>query len=322
MLPPDPMLLQAFGLLNAGQEQEALALFRQLAERQDPGALATLAELNWQGGLVPQNFAAGRDFYHRAGEAGHVGSAIYATNLLAHGYVGERNWGEAMARLRYEAGHDPARAEIAALLAALPLTEQGDPATLPRGDRVSESPDILLFKDAFSKAECDYLIRISEPDFQRARVLEQHSGTEKIDPIRTADEAHIHWLNENPLIHAFNRRLAVLSGTQADRGEPLQILRYRPGQHYLNHLDYINGAANQRVKTALIYLNEAYLDGETNFPRLGKKVRGWTGTVLVFRNALPDGRADQMSEHAGLPVGEGTKYLASRWIRERTFVSP
>jgi prolyl 4-hydroxylase len=321
MLPPDPTLLQAFGLLNAGQEQEALALFRQLADRQDSGALATLAELNWQGGLVPQNFAAGRDFYHRAGAAGHIGSAIYTTNLLAHGYVGERDWGEAMARLRHEAGHDPARAEIAALLAALPLTDQGDPAIFPRGDRVSESPDILLFKDAFSQAECDYLIRIAEPDFQRARVLEQHTGTERIDPIRTADEAHIHWLNENPLIHAFNRRLAALSGTQADQGEPLQILRYRPGQHYLNHLDYIGGAANQRVKTALIYLNEAYLDGETNFPRLGKKIRGWTGTVLVFRNALPDGRADQMSEHAGLPVGEGTKYLASRWIRERPFVS-
>jgi prolyl 4-hydroxylase len=318
---PDPILLHGFDLLNAGQEQEALAVFQQLAAREDPGALATLGGLHWYGGPVPQDFVAARDFYHRAGEAGHVGSAIYATNLLANGYVGKRDWCEAMARLRHEAANDPARAEIAALLATLPLTDQGDPAALPRGERVSESPDILLYKDAFSQAECDYLIRLAAPDFKRAKIQEQNTGIERIDPIRTADEAHIDWLQENPLVHAFNRRLAALSDTRADQGEPLQILRYRPGQHYLNHLDYINGAANQRVKTALIYLNEAYIDGQTHFPRIGKNIRGWTGSVLVFTNALPDGRADQMSEHAGLPVAEGTKYLASRWIRERTYAA-
>ena len=36
MQPPDPMLLHAFSLLQAGQAQQALALFRELAARNEP----------------------------------------------------------------------------------------------------------------------------------------------------------------------------------------------------------------------------------------------------------------------------------------------
>ena len=79
------MLLQAFELLDAQREAEALALFRQLAERNDPGALATLAQLNWTGTIVPRDYAKGREYYYRAGEAGHPACAIYSTNLLASG---------------------------------------------------------------------------------------------------------------------------------------------------------------------------------------------------------------------------------------------
>jgi prolyl 4-hydroxylase len=46
------------------------------------------------------------------------------------------------------------------------------------------------------------------------------------------------------------------------------------------------------------------------------KVRGRKGDALVFVSALPNGDLDPLSEHAGLPVTSGTKYLASRWIRE------
>jgi prolyl 4-hydroxylase len=145
-------------------------------------------------------------------------------------------------------------------------------------------------------------MRLSDPHcrarFQARADTEQDTGIERIDPTRTADEAHIDWLHENPLVHAFNRRLAALSDTRADQGEPPQILRYLPRQQYLNHLDYINSADNQRVKTALNYLNEAYIGDETNFPRLDKNVRGWTGNVRVFRNALPDGRADLTADES------------------------
>jgi prolyl 4-hydroxylase len=322
MRPPDPMLLQAFDLLNAGQHQQALAIFHRLADQEDPGALATLAQLTWSGDLVAQDFERGRDYYHRAGEAGHVACAVYATNLLASGYVGARDWGQAIERLRREAAFDPARAEILALLARLDLTAEGDPRNLPAGERLSESPDIQIFRGAFSYVECNYLLRLEKPDYKRAHVIDLASGVERIDPVRTSEETHVHWLIENPLVHAFNRRLAAISGTRVQQGEPLQILRYRPGQQYRSHYDFIPGATNQRLFTALLYLNEDYTGGETAFPRLDLKVRGRTGDVLLFRNSRADGRREEDSEHAGLPVLTGVKHLATRWIRARQSMSP
>jgi prolyl 4-hydroxylase len=314
MQAPDPLLLQAFSLLDERREDEALALFLQLAEREDPGALATLARLSWTGTIVSRDYAKGRDYYHRAGEAGHTGCAIYSTNLLASGYAGHRDWPRAMQRLRREAASDPSRAEILDRLARMDLTGDGDPRTLPPGERMADTLDVQLFRGAFSHAECAYILRLEKDDYARASVIDEATGLERIDPVRTADETHIDWEIENPLVHVFNRRLAALSATKVEQGEPLQLLRYRPGQQYRNHYDYIPGAANQRILTALLYLNEDYSGGETGFPRIGLKVRGRTGDVLLFRNTQ-DGQRISESEHAGMPVISGVKHIATRWIR-------
>jgi prolyl 4-hydroxylase len=318
MRSPDPLLLEAFSLLDARCEDEALGIFLQLAEREDPGALATLARLYWTGTIVPRDYARARDYYHRAGEAGHMACAIYSTNLLANGHAGHRDWPRAMERLRREARSDPSRAEILSTLARMDLTDEGDPQTLPRGERMTDRLDVQLFRGAFSHAECDYVLRLEKDDYARASVIDEATGIERIDPVRTADETHIDWEAENPLVHVFNRRLAALSGTAVDWGEPLQLLRYRPGQQYRNHYDYIPGAANQRILTALLYLNEDYSGGETAFPRIDLKVRGRTGDVLLFRN-MQDGRRIPESEHAGLPVISGVKHIATRWIRATAY---
>ena len=120
---------------------------------------------------------------------------------------------------------------------------------------------------------------------------------------------------EDPAVHALNRRLAAISGSAYACGEPLLILRYRPMQHYLNHLDALPGLENQRVMTALVYLNEGFEGGHTAFPAAGISYRGNLGDAILFTNVLENGQADQASLHAGLPVVSGEKYLASRWIR-------
>ncbi len=101
------------------------------------------------------------------------------------------------------------------------------------------------------------------------------------------------------------------------QGEPLQVLRYAPGQEYRPHFDAIDRADNQRVLTFLVYLNDGYEGGETRFLHSGLTVKGKKGDGLLFRNAGQDGRPDPNSQHAGLPVTSGEKFLASRWIRQR-----
>ena len=72
------------------------------------------------------------------------------------------------------------------------------------------------------------------------------------------------------------------------------------------------------MMTALIYLNDDYEGGETAFTKTGLKVKGRNGDAHRVPEPGPDGKLDPLSEHAGLPVTRGTKYLASRWIREQT----
>ena len=128
---------------------------------------------------------------------------------------------------------------------------------------------------------------------------------------------------EDPVVAALNRRIAALSGTPYANGEPLQLLRYRPGAEYKPHLDALPpGSGNQRILTVIVYLSDAYEGGETQFPRTGLTIRGRAGDALMFANVLPDGTPDPLSVHAGLPVRRGEKTIATRWIREEVFTYP
>jgi prolyl 4-hydroxylase len=140
------------------------------------------------------------------------------------------------------------------------------------------------------------------------------------DQIRTSDGATIHWLIEDPAIVALNRRIAAVSGCPYENGEALALLRYSPGQEYRPHFDFVKGAANRRLQTALIYLNADYEGGETRFVRTGLVVKGDVGDAVLFRNEGADGSPNPLSEHAGMPVTQGMKYLATRWIRESRWI--
>jgi prolyl 4-hydroxylase len=309
-----PQLSQAFQLWESGRTGEALLLFNQLAERGDPEALYMLASVKWSGVAGSADPVRGRELYGKAADAGHSDSIIFTTNLLASGIAGPRDWPRAVRRLRDEARQDPRRRQALALVEKMKLDADGNPPAAPAGETLSTSPSVMLFPTLFTSAECDYLRKLAEPLFQPSAVFDSNRRLVR-DPIRTSDGGTIHWLIEDPAVHALNRRLGSITGTSADQGEAIQILRYRPGQQYHAHLDFVRASENDRVLTALVYLNHDFAGGETRFLKTGLKVKGRKGDALVFRNAAPDGGPDPMSEHAGLPVTSGTKYLASRWIR-------
>lgn len=303
-------------LARAGRMAEALRELHGLGEADDPEALATLGDLYWHGRSVDPDPARGRDFFHRASEAGHSrGRAIY-TNLLAAGVAGPRDWPGALDRLAEEERSDPVRERALALLRAMDLDAAGEPRVASTGRALSAQLHVVLHEGLLSGAECAHIAALAEPHFQRSTVLDAE-GRAVAHPIRSSDTAQLHWLLEDPALHAINRRIAAASGTTYDQAEPMAVLRYQPGQQYRPHVDTLPGQENPRVRTALAYLNEDYAGGETAFPRLGLSVKGRTGDVLVFANTDAAGRPDPLSQHAGLPVTAGVKQLGSRRIHAR-----
>jgi len=205
----------------------------------------------------------------------------------------------------------------AELLAAMRLTPAGDPAARPEARILSQDPRLILFPGLFTPAECDCLATLAGPDFQPSVVLDPRTGRPMRDPVRTSDVAAFPLAVEGAFVHALNRRLAAATGTDPRQAEPLQVLRYAGGQQYRPHLDVLPQAANQRVLTALVWLNDGYAGGETRFPDLSFTLKGEPGDALVFVNVDAAGRPDGRVRHAGLPVTAGVKLLASRWIRAR-----
>ncbi|HEX8840522.1 MAG TPA: 2OG-Fe(II) oxygenase, partial [Sphingomicrobium sp.] len=294
----------ALRLLDAGRTYEGVELLRQVASSGQPEALFVLADMTWSGTSLPQDPARGRLLFEYAASLGHTQANLLVTNLLGNGVAGKRDWTTALHRLGVEAQKLPGRQRALDLVRSMDLDANGDPRTTPAAEHVSDEPYARFYRGVLSKTECAYLIDMAEDGFRPSMV---YDGQRRLvrDTIRTSDGAAFHWLIEDPAIHALNRRIAAVTGTPYEAGEPLQALRYYPGQEYRPHFDFVDGAEIQRLWTALIYLNEDYEGGETAFVRTGVEAKGRTGDVLVFRNTREDGSPEPLAEHAGKPVTAG-----------------
>ncbi|MCA3254729.1 MAG: 2OG-Fe(II) oxygenase [Alphaproteobacteria bacterium] len=309
---------QAVAAAQRGDTATAARLLEAAAASGDVEAAFELALWYLEGAPLRRDLAAAARWFGRAGELGRADAAAYHRAFLAHGAGGARDWRGALAALAR--ARDPAAVRQRDVLAAMALTADGDPLAPATGTPVGGDLPITLFEGFLTADECAYLIGAAEPFFTASVVVDPRTGAHLPNPIRTSDTAFFPIVDENPAIHALNRRIAAASGTRPEQGEPLQVLRYAPGQEYRMHSDALppgGGDRNQRILTFLVYLNDDYEGGATLFEATGLALRPRAGDAVLFHNTLDDGRPHPRMRHAGQPVTRGVKYLASRWIRAR-----
>ena len=308
---------RAYALAQAGRGAEAVRLLEDAAAAGDPEPTFILATLKVAGQLVARDLDAAKALFGQAAAAGHPDAAHVHAAFVTHGAGGAPDWKHGIALLEQLAARDETAARQLGVIQAMDVTGEGDPKALPQPERLSDSPDVVVFRRLFTAEECAFLIESAAPLIQPALVTDRSTGVASQMPDRTAGTAGFSLMSENPAVHALNRRLAAASGTTAQQGEPLQVLRYDPGQEYRPHFDILPPGSNQRCLTFLVYLNAGFEGGETAFLKTDLKFKGGIGDGILFRNAFPNGDPDPAAFHAGLPVLSGTKMLASRWIRGR-----
>jgi prolyl 4-hydroxylase len=83
---------------------------------------------------------------------------------------------------------------------------------------------------------------------------------------------------------------------------PLRVYRYEVGQHFGLHEDqsYFGKDGEMSLLTLLVYLNDGFEGGETEFPEQQRTVAPVTGAALLFQHRVL---------HAGNRVSAGTKYV-------------
>jgi prolyl 4-hydroxylase len=254
----------------------------------------------------------------QASHAGHPAATLLHRHFLANGTGGPSDWRKARQVLS-KIADQPAVAAQLAMLERMAVDEEGEPLSPPQLQALSEQPAVFRASNFVTYEECDYLIHSSQPRLQPSVVTDRATGRMVPHPDRKSDGAFFGVGNEDLVVNAINRRIAAVSETRPEQAEPLQILRYGPGGEFRTHFDFVREGGNQRILTALIYLTEDYEGGETRFVRTGLEFRGRKGDLLLFRNVTGDGRPDELSEHAGLPVKSGIKIVASRWIWREPF---
>jgi|TARA_Y100000310_G_scaffold315551_1_gene366242 prolyl 4-hydroxylase len=183
-----------------------------------------------------------------------------------------------------------------------------------------------------SKQDCSLLIKEALPQLKRAGVL-VHNET-KYNDTRKAFDAPL--VKENyekdsqPEIYSLLERVenltSDLTALPVENQEPLNIINYPDGGHYVDHYDvFLRDAeyyekhmamGGQRVSTVLFYLNDSFFGGETNFPKLDNfKITPHTGRSVFWKNMKSEDLIKE-SKHSGMPVSGGEKWVAVKWIRE------
>ena len=317
-----PALAAVRALVEQERYGEAAERLIAAAATGDPDALFELAHWRVYGNIVRRDLAAARRLFRESAAAGRPEAALLHAGFLANGSGGPVDWPGAVATLEQASVRSEEARRQLALVSAMNCDGDGNPRRLPEKTEMRERPRIWAARSLLTESECAWLIARARPYLQPSVVVDPGTGEMVPNPVRRSDGAMFGVLLEDVLVSAINRRIAALSETKAECGEPLQLLRYPPGGEYKAHLDGLPPGGNQRVATVLVYLNESYEGGETTFLRTGTTFRGRTGDALLFWNVDADGAPDPMSLHAGLPVRRGEKLIATRWIRERTFTYP
>jgi len=178
------------------------------------------------------------------------------------------------------------------------------------------------FKNFISNDICDTLIEEGLKHFTPSTVL-----GEPIEGYRFAMDCFLD--NDIPIVHRIRDALAYYIEVPIENMESMSIIKYEVGGEYKEHYDFFHESEDyyleeinrggQRILTLLVYLNDDFEGGETEFPNLGIKIKPKKGKLIIWNNTNDDGTVDYDSLHAGLPVKSGVKYIAVIWVRASTF---
>lgn len=331
--PPALRILGLWRLAGFGVPQDPKVganLMLNSARAGDADATHFLAAMLAGGIAVPRNVPAAIQWLARAARWGHPKScaqlallmgldgshAASARALMSRALRAGHPWPDAFEKPN--ARDDRVDWDAAPAAVDLSWTALLPPRTL------HEDPRVVSYAAFLPVWACRYLIGRARPGLKRGMVGDGVGG-EAVDDVRTNTLMHFGLGDTDVIIELINAKIAEATGLPVENQEALGVLHYAPGERYAPHVDYIDPGNEayratlerhgQRARTLLVYLNDGFEGGETEFSRLDLRFKGKTGDAVMFDNLLPYGAPDPRTLHAGLPPAFGEKWLLSKWIR-------
>jgi prolyl 4-hydroxylase len=192
----------------------------------------------------------------------------------------------------------------------------------PHVQRMPNAKVMLFLHRRFLDPETCAMLCTRIDAVRRPSTLTDHDGD---TTYRTSETGDLD--SADPVVAAVEAKLCALTGLDGAYGEPMQGQRYAVGQEFKPHTDYFTptgidferfcGVAGNRTWTAMIYLNMPDAGGATRFKAIDKIIQPETGKLVLWNNRRPDGTLNAATIHHGMKVRAGTKYVITKWFRER-----
>jgi len=306
--------------------------FQALVRKQyagNPHAMTELGARLLVGRDAPQAPADGAALIAEAAQQGDGAAWLYVAVIAAAGVGRAQSWFDAFDAVHRAADSASAQRQLE-LIRGMGIAGAGDVrGWLARaGARtLREAPRFVAFSGFLTLDVCLYLRERAKPKLVPAQVNDAKGSGLKLDPMRTNTGSVFSLIETDLVMQLVRARIAHAANVATEALEPPEVLHYSVGQTYRQHVDFFHASLpnfademrvkGQHVKTCLVYLNDDFEGGETDFPRIGMKFQEQTGEALIFDNVAANGIGDMNTVHTGLPPTRGEKWLFSQWIRNK-----
>ena len=182
--------------------------------------------------------------------------------------------------------------------------------------------NIIEIEDFISSQQATELIDLAANNLRKSVVLGENAATD----YRIAQDTFVS-NTQSCVVACIQHKLCGVVQLPVSHMEHMNIVKYAAGGLYKTHHDFFHPntdyydacmqTGGQRLKTALIYLNDDFQGGETEFPALHTKIVPKQGKLVAWDNVDAHGNLLHDSLHAGLPVTSGIKCIGVTWVRER-----
>lgn len=184
--------------------------------------------------------------------------------------------------------------------------------------------DVFEIEDFLSSDQCDAIVRKAVEKGVRDSTVVDDRGVQVLDLYMRKSKQT--WLQsgDDEAVARVNKFVSEITGFPESHQEELQVVKYQTSDYYKYHCDAsfhpdvipnMNRGCGPRIYTILIYLNDDFEGGETEFDVAGIRVTPKKGKAIVFQNVDENLDLIPESSHAGLPVKHGTKWVANKWVR-------
>ncbi len=196
---------------------------------------------------------------------------------------------------------------------------------------LSELPLVEKCENFLSDDECKSFIEFALPKLTSGRIISSNGKSEIDYAHRNASSASVLDTDDLPIKDIIFDRVSETFGIDKSRFEKLTIINYKTGEEFKLHQDYFIDIDDEeyrkstsercrpggnRVSTLVFYLNDVAKGGETYFPWINIVTPPEKGTVIHFDYGYDEWKLNIKSQHAGMPILEGEKWIMTIWVRE------